>query len=342
MTGKDRSLSYKHVGVDVAAGEETARLVAGLARASASSDVVLGPGHFAGVYRLPGGYVLAAGCDGVGSKLKVALAVGRLDTVGIDLVAMSVNDVLAVGARPLFFLDYLAVSRLDPGQASILVSGMVEGCRQAGCALLGGETAELPDLYAPGELDLAGFAVGLAREEELVTGEAVQPGDVLLGLASSGLHSNGYTLVRAAVSQAGLSYQDPWPPDPARTVAQVLLEPTRIYTAPVRALLEEVPVHGLCHVTGGGIAGNLVRILPPGCRATVRRGSWPVPPVFAWLATLGISQEEMERVFNMGLGYIAVVPAAEADRARRRLRLAGEEAFVVGEVTRGEREVVLA
>jgi phosphoribosylformylglycinamidine cyclo-ligase len=264
--------------------------------------------------------------------------------VGIDLVAMGVNDVLVHGAEPLFFLDYLAVHRVDPAQVEAIVAGVAEGCRRAGCALVGGETAELPDFYAPAEYDLAGFAVGVAERERIVTGREVKPGDRVLGLASSGLHANGYTLARRALMERlGLGPRDAIP-GVGRSLADELLEPTRIYVRPVLALLSSgCLVTAMAHVTGGGLTGNLPRVLPEGCQAVLDPRTWPVPPVFAAIqAAAAVDEAEMRRTFNMGLGFLVVVRAAEAGSAAAALGAAGERVFEVGEIRAGPRGVSYA
>lgn len=336
-------LTYRAAGVDIEAGDEVVRRIGRLAASTLRPEVLGGVGAFAAFCRLPGGYtdpVLVSSTDGVGTKLRVAFETGRHDTVGIDLVAMGVNDVLVHGAAPLFFLDYLAVHRVDPVQIEAVVAGIAEGCRRAGCALVGGETAELGDFYRPGEYDLAGFALGLAERARLLTGEAVRPGDRVLGLASSGLHSNGYSLARKIVRERlGLGVGDRLP-EVGRTVGEELLEPTRIYVPAVLALLAAVPVSAMCHVTGGGVPGNLPRVLPAGCRARIDPAAWAVPPVFAVLQAAGrVSEAEMRRTFNMGLGYLVVLRAGDADRAAALLRAQGERVFVVGEIVAGERGV---
>lgn len=338
-------LTYRAAGVDIDAGEDAVRRIAPLARATARPEVLGGIGGFAAFVSLPPRYrepVLVSSTDGVGTKLKVAFLADRHDTVGIDLVAMGVNDLLVHGAEPLYFLDYIGIARLDPGRVETIVKGVAEGCRQAGCALVGGETAELRDLYAAGEYDLAGFAVGVVERRRIVDGAAVRPGDVVLGLASSGLHANGYSLARRIVfGVMGLTVRDALP-GVGRPVADELLEPTRIYAKAVQALLARVDVHAMAHITGGGLTGNLPRVLPEGCHARISRGAWRVPPVFETLQRAGqVADAEMFRVFNMGIGYVAVVPVAEADAAMSALSEAGETVFSLGEIVRGERGVEL-
>jgi phosphoribosylformylglycinamidine cyclo-ligase len=336
-----KPLTYRDAGVDIEAGDEAVRRIAPLAKATFRPEVLGGIGAFAGFVRVPSGYrepVLVSSTDGVGSKLKVAFLADRHDTVGLDLVAMGVNDLLVHGAEPLYFLDYIGMSRLDPQRVESLVRGVAEGCRLAGCALIGGETAELPDLYAPGEYDLAGFAVGIVERERIVDGAAVKPHDVVLGLASSGLHSNGYSLARRIVFDVMRLGLDATLPGTGRRVGDVLLEPTRIYAAAVKALLAAVPVHAMAHITGGGLTGNVPRVLPEGCRAVVKRSAWREPAVFAALRDAGgVGDAEMLRTFNLGVGYVVIVSAGDAGRAQQALEAAGETVSVIGEIVAGER-----
>ena len=341
-----KPLTYRDAGVDIEAGDEAVRRIAPLADRTFRPEVLGGIGSFAGFVRVPAGYrepVLVSSTDGVGSKLKLAFLTDRHDTVGIDLVAMGVNDLLVHGAEPLYFLDYIGIGRLDPARVEALVSGVAEGCRRAGCALIGGETAELPDIYVAGEYDLAGFAVGIVERERIVDGRAVRPGDVVLGLASSGLHSNGYSLARRIVFDVlGLRADSPLP-GTGRTVGEELLEPTLIYAAAVRALLAQAPVSAMANITGGGLTGNVPRVLPEGCRVVLRRSAWSEPPVFETLRQAGrVSEPEMLRTFNLGVGYVAIVRAADADRARGALDGAGARTSVIGEVVAGERGVEVA
>jgi phosphoribosylformylglycinamidine cyclo-ligase len=336
-------LTYRAAGVDIEAGDEAVRRIAPLARATFRPEVLGGIGGFAGFVQVPAGYrepVLVSSTDGVGTKLKVAFMADRHDTVGIDLVAMGVNDLLVHGAEPLYFLDYIGIARLEPAVVEALVRGVAEGCRQAGCALIGGETAELPGLYALGEYDLAGFAVGIVERAQIIDGAGVKPGDVVLGLASSGLHSNGYSLARQIVFDVLKLGLDATLPGTGRSVAEVLLEPTRIYVRSVLPVREHV--HAMAHVTGGGITGNLPRVLPEGCRALIRRRAWPVPPVFATLREAGhVAEAEMFRTFNMGIGYLLIVPSANVAGVVAALTAAGESVHALGEITPGERGVEL-
>ena len=340
-----KPLTYREAGVDIDAGDDAVRRIMPLARATNRAEVIGGVGGFASLVGLPSKYrepVMVSSTDGVGSKLKVACLAGRHDTVGIDLVAMGVNDILVPGAEPLYFLDYISVGRLDPGQIEAIVSGVADGCRQAGCALVGGEMAEHPDSLPPGEYDLAGFAVGIAERGRLIDGSRIRPGDAVLGLASSGLHSNGFSLVRRIVFDVmKLRVTDPLP-GTGRLVADELLTPTRIYVRSIQTLLETVEVRGMAHVTGGGVTGNIPRVLPHGCRARLVRSSWSPPAVFETLRDAGqVEDAEMFRAFNMGIGYVVIVPAAEAEKAARTLRSAGEKVMRIGEIVAGERGVEL-
>jgi phosphoribosylformylglycinamidine cyclo-ligase len=341
-------LTYAQAGVDVEAGEAAVSMMRAAVEATQGPRVLGGIGGFAGLWRLagpngrPAGQgrdhgmsdpVLAAASDGVGTKLLVAQALDRHDTIGIDLVAMVVDDVVVTGAEPLFVLDYLAVGRVVPERVAAIVGGVAEGCRLVGCALLGGETAEHPDAMAPDAYDLAGFALGMVERERLLGPDRVVTGDVLLGLASSGLHSNGFSLARRVLTRAGIGYEQVLP-ELGGPVGEALLTPTRIYApALVDLLATGVEVHALCHVTGGGLPGNLPRCLPPGLEARVDRGSWEPPPIFRVLADLGpVSDEELARATNLGVGMVAILPAAEADRAAELLAERAVPAWVMGEV----------
>ena len=336
-------LTYREAGVDIDAGDEAVRRIAPLARATRRPEVLGGIGAFAAFVGVPAGYrepVLVSSTDGVGSKLKVAFMADRHSTVGIDLVAMGVNDVLVHGAEPLYFLDYVGVARVDPARVEAIVAGVAEGCRRAGCALVGGETAELPDLYRAGEYDLAGFAVGVVERARIVDGHGVKPGDRVLGLASSGLHSNGYSLARRIVFDVLRLDVSSTFPGTDRTVADELLEPTRIYADAVKMLLEVVPVAAMAHVTGGGLTGNVPRVLPEGCRVAIHRGNWRVPRVFETLREAGrVEDAEMFRTFNMGIGYVVIVDPEAAERAAAALVLAGETVYALGVVVAGPRGV---
>src|SRR5713226_3047922 len=332
-------LTYRAAGVDIQAGDLAVRRIAPLAASTRRPEVLGGLGAFAAFCRVPAGYrepVLVSSTDGVGTKLKIAIMADRHDTVGLDLVAMGVNDLLVHGAEPLFFLDYLAVHRVDPDQIETIVAGIAEGCRQAGCALVGGETAEMGALYAPGDYDLAGFAVGVAEQSLIITGDDVAIGDRVLGLASSGLHSNGYTLAREAIfGRMGLKLNDPIP-GVGRPVVDELLEPTRIYVRPVLGLLREVAVKAMAHITGGGITENLPRVLPGGRRARIDPTAWLVPPIFTAIQrAAAVDDAEMRRTFNMGVGFVLVVAPADVATTTTRLQTAGERVIEIGEIVAG-------
>jgi phosphoribosylformylglycinamidine cyclo-ligase len=330
-------LTYAAAGVDVAAGDRTVAMMRAAVEATHGPRVLGGLGGFAGLWsfdrdrwRDP---VLASAADGVGTKVLVAQALDRHDTIGLDLVAMVVDDLVVVGAEPLFLLDYLAVGQLDPERVAAVVAGVAEGCRLARCALLGGETAEHPDALPPDGYDLAGFAVGVAERERLLGPDRVQPSDVLLGLASTGLHANGFSLARRALVRAGVGYEQVLP-ELGGPVGEALLVPTRIYAPDLVDLLAEgVEVHAMCHVTGGGLPGNLPRSLPPGLTARVDRASWEPPVVFRVVQALGrVADDEMARATNLGVGMVLVLPPAAADRAAAFLAGRGIDAWVMGEV----------
>ncbi len=330
-------LNYKDAGVDIDAGEALVDAIKPLARSTARQGVASGLGGFGAMFDLKAvGYddpILVAGTDGVGTKLKVAIEAGRHDSVGIDLVAMCVNDLVVQGAEPLFFLDYFATAKLDVAAGTDIVSGIAEGCRRAGCALIGGETAEMPGMYAKGDYDLAGFSVGAVERDGILIGEAVCEGDVILGLASSGLHSNGFSLVRRVVEAAGLNYADAAPFQSATTLAEALLEPTRIYVKSCLAAIAAGGVHGLAHITGGGLLENIPRVLPEGLGADLDAAAWDMPGVFHWLAEAGsIAEEEMARTFNCGIGMAVMVEASRADDLIRVFTEHGETVSTIGRV----------
>ena len=346
-------MTYRDAGVDLHAADALEDLIGPLVRRTYGPRVLDSHGAFAGMFRLDFSERLLArnyrdpvlvGCtDGVGSKVLVAIQARRYDTVGIDLVAMSVNDLLCCGAEPLFFLDYVAVHKLQPAIVAQIVSGVVAGCEQAGCALLGGETAEMPDLYRKRHFDLAGFAAGVVERRRMITPSLVQPGDHIVGLPSSGLHSNGYALARKLLlHNARLPLQEP-----VRALGEplvdALLRPTRIYVRPVLDVLrhyrQRLLVTGLAHITGGGLPANLPRMLPPNCDAVLRQGAWPIPPIFGLLERLGVAEEEMYRVFNMGIGFALAVRPVSLRVVVRRLERAGEQPFVIGRVRRGSGRV---
>jgi len=319
-----QGLSYRDAGVDIDEGDALVDAIRPLARRTMRPEVLAGIGGFGALCEIPAKYrqpVLVSGTDGVGTKLKLAFALGRHDTVGIDLVAMSANDVLVQGAEPLFFLDYFACGKLDKAVAAEVVKGIARGCELAGCALIGGETAEMPGMYPEGEYDLAGFCVGVVEKARIIDGRTIAPGDAILGLASSGAHSNGYSLIRKVLERS----------TPGAGVD--LLAPTRIYVKPVLKLLESLPVKGLAHITGGGITGNVPRILQDGLRARISKDAWPRPPLFEWLQREGgVAEDEMHRVFNCGIGMVLVTGAAEAGRAAEVLRASGETVYEIGRI----------
>jgi phosphoribosylformylglycinamidine cyclo-ligase len=328
--------AYRRAGVDLGAAEKIVALIRDVAEGVTRPEVVEGVGGFAGLYRIGEGRLLAAAADGVGTKTEVARLAGRLDTVGIDLVAMCANDVVCTGAEPLFFLDYVAVPRLDPEEVVALVSGVAEGCRRAGCALLGGETAEHPGIMDEGRFDLAGFCVGVVEEERLLGPGRVREGDVLVGLLSSGLHSNGFSLVRRALETSGVGL-DASPPELERPLADELLEPTVIYVGPVLAAAREGLVNAAAHVTGGGILGNLPRILPPGLGAHLDSGGWEIPPIFRFIKSVSDADEQdIWLTLNMGLGMILAVPPEAVQACTSNLRKSGSDAVLVGRVVAGE------
>lgn len=335
-TGSKTGLTYAGAGVDIDAGDALVRAIKPLAQSTARPGADTGLGGFGGAFDLKAaGFtdpVLVSGTDGVGTKLKLAIATGILDTVGIDLVAMCVNDILAQGAEPLFFLDYFATGKLDPARGADIVSGIAEGCRQSGCALIGGETAEMPGMYAGDDFDLAGFVVGAAERGALLPRhDAMAEGDVLIGLASSGPHSNGYSLIRRVADHAGLSFDAPAPFDPSKSLGEALLTPTRIYVKALMPLIRAGQIKGLAHITGGGITENTPRMLPGHLSFEVDYAAFARPDVFAWLQEAGgIAEAEMRRTFNCGVGMIAAVAPGDADAVCEALKAAGESASVIG------------
>jgi phosphoribosylformylglycinamidine cyclo-ligase len=337
------STTYRDAGVDIEAGDELVERIKPAVRRSLRPEVLGGLGGFGALvevplerYRRP---VMVSGTDGVGTKLRLAIETGRHDTIGIDLVAMCANDVVVQGAEPLFFLDYYATGRLNVATAERVIKGIVEGCLQAGCALVGGETAEMPGMYTGDDYDLAGFCVGLVEKDAIIDGTRTAPGDAIIGLASSGPHSNGYSLIRKLLASSGAA------PDTqvdGRSLFDLLLAPTRIYVKSILALIAEVPVHGVAHITGGGPSGNIPRVVPDGLEAVIDSRRWERPSVFNWLQSAGrIETAEMYRTFNCGLGMTVCVPAASADRAVELLRDRGETAAVIGEIRRGHSGVVI-
>ncbi|QFY88887.1 phosphoribosylformylglycinamidine cyclo-ligase [Magnetovirga frankeli] len=334
MHQKPVSISYRDAGVDIDAGNSLVERIKPMVKNTHRPGVLGGLGGFGALFELPleryRQPVLVSGTDGVGTKLKLALELGRHDSIGIDLVAMCVNDILVAGAEPLFFLDYYATGKLDVEVATQVVSGIAEGCLQAGCALTGGETAEMPGLYAAGDYDLAGFAVGIAEKDRLLRPERVQAGDQILGLASSGPHSNGYSLIRKIIEVAGLDLNAPFE---NTSLGQALLAPTRIYVKPLLALLDQLEVHALAHITGGGLPENLPRVLPQGLDAEIDLGSWPRPALFRLLQEQGnVVESEMLRTFNCGIGMLVIVPAEQAQQATALLGQAGEQVYRLGQI----------
>jgi phosphoribosylformylglycinamidine cyclo-ligase len=328
---------YRQAGVDIEAGEEVVRRIRPLAKSTFRPEVLGDIGAFGGLFRLGAERyvdpVLVSGTDGVGTKLKLAFLMDRHDTVGIDLVAMCVNDIIVSGAEPLFFLDYLAVGELVVSKAEAIVQGIAEGCRQAGCSLIGGETAELPSFYQKGEYDLAGFSVGVVEREAILTGKKIQPGDAVIGLASSGLHSNGFSLARRVLLEQAEVSLDSSLDGMDNTLGETLLTPTRIYVKTILPLIKDFSIHGLAHITGGGITRNVPRVLPQGCRADIRKNTWPIPPIFSHIQKFGhVEEDEMYRVFNMGIGFVLVVSADQEQAVIDRANALGEQAMGIGQI----------
>lgn len=340
------SLSYRDAGVDIDAGDALVEAIKPFAKRTMREGVLAGIGGFGALFEVSKKYkepVLVSGTDGVGTKLKLAFHLNRHDTVGIDLVAMSVNDILVQGAEPLFFLDYFACGKLQVDVAAAVVGGIAAGCELAGCALIGGETAEMPGMYPDGEYDLAGFAVGVVEKEQILDGHTIVPGDVVIGIASSGPHSNGYSLIRRIVRDAGAELGASFE---GSTLGRTLMTPTSIYVKPLLGLRKQIEVKGMAHITGGGITGNLPRILADGLTARLQAGSWQRPAIFDWLQDKGrIADDEMHRVFNCGIGMCVVLAAKEAEDALGALKVAGFPAWVIGTIERakpGEAPTVIA
>ena len=327
------SLSYRDAGVDIDAGDALIEAIKPFAKRTMRDGVLAGIGGFGALFEVSKKYrepVLVSGTDGVGTKLKLAFHLNRHDTVGIDLVAMSVNDILVQGAEPLFFLDYFACGRLDVATATDVIKGIAAGCEQAGCALIGGETAEMPSMYPDGEYDLAGFAVGAVEKSRIIDGKKISPGDIVLGLASSGAHSNGYSLVRKILDVAKPDLNADFH---GRPLSDVLIAPTRIYVKPLLALMEKIDIHGLVHITGGGLVENIPRVLQPDLTAVLHRDAWQMPPLFTWLQQHGgVEDTEMHRVFNCGIGMTVIVAKDKADETEAMLRQSGETVFRLGEI----------
>nr|WP_274528713.1 phosphoribosylformylglycinamidine cyclo-ligase [Paenibacillus piscarius] len=338
------SEAYKNAGVDIAAGNEAVERMKKHVKRTYRPEVMTELGGFGALFGLNKDKyeepVLVSGTDGVGTKLKLAFAADRHDTIGIDAVAMCVNDIVVQGAEPLFFLDYLACDKVVPEKIEAIVSGIAEGCHQAGCALIGGETAEMPGMYAAGEYDIAGFTVGVADKAKLITGADIAPGDTVIGLASSGIHSNGFSLVRKLLLEDGGYGLDEVLPELGAPLADILLTPTKIYVKPLLALLEQLPVKGMAHITGGGFIENIPRVLPENVDVEIQYGSWPIQPVFSLMQNKGnVSNRDMFTTFNMGIGLVLVVAEADGERALELLKASGEEAYLIGKVTEGERKV---
>jgi len=341
---KGQSLNYARAGVDIDAANRAVSLMKEIIRRTYRPEVLTDIGGFGGLCALPAGYrepVLVAGTDGVGTKLRVAFMCGKHDSVGIDAVAMCVNDILTSGTEPLFFLDYLAVGRLNPERVATIVGGVARGCELAGCALIGGETAEMPGFYEPDEYDIAGFAVGVVERSRIVDGRKIAPGDAVIGLPSSGLHSNGFSLARKVFFEVMGATVDTFEPSLGRTVGEELLEPTRIYVKTVLALLARFEIRGMAHITGGGLTENIVRVLPRGLGAVLEPGRWPVPQVFRLIQEHGgVAEAEMFRTFNMGIGYVLIVPSATAAALLEALGAEGEKAYLIGWIESGIEGVV--
>ena len=333
-----KSLTYRDAGVDIDAGDALVDRIKPHAKRTMRPGVMAGIGGFGALFEVPRGYrepVLVSGTDGVGTKLKLAFQWQRHDTIGIDLVAMSVNDILTLGAEPLFFLDYYACGKLDVPSAADVVKGIAAGCEMAGCALIGGETAEMPGMYPAGEYDLAGFAVGVVEKKKIINGRSIKPGDVVLGLASNGVHSNGYSLVRRILAQPGVKLTSKIG---GRALKDAILAPTRIYVKPVLQLMKKINVKGLAHITGGGLVDNVPRVLSENLTAELRSDAWPLPPLFRWLQERGnVADSEMHRVFNCGIGMVLVVAEKDAKRAQALLEKAGERVWQIGTVRRRKR-----
>ena len=327
------SLSYRDAGVDIDAGDALVENIKPFARRTMRPEVLGGLGGFGALFEISKKYknpVLVSGTDGVGTKLKLAFMLDRHDTVGIDLVAMSVNDILVQGAEPLFFLDYFACGKLDVATATDVIKGIAAGCEQAGCALIGGETAEMPGMYPAGEYDLAGFAVGAVEKDQIITGKTIVAGDAVLGLASSGAHSNGYSLIRKIIERTGVDLNADFHGRPMR---EVVLAPTRIYVKPLLALMAALPVKGMAHITGGGLLENIPRVLPENMTAVIRKNSWDMPPLFSWMQQEGnVAEKEMHRTFNCGIGMAVIVAREHAGQAMQLLRDAGETVWQIGSV----------
>ena len=327
------SISYRDAGVDIEAGDALVEQIKPFAKRTMRPEVLGGIGGFGSLFEMPKKFknpVLVSGTDGVGTKLKLAFELNKHDTVGIDLVAMSVNDILVQGAEPLFFLDYFACGKLEVGTAAQVIKGIAQGCEQSGCALVGGETADMPGMYPAGEYDLAGFAVGCVDKESLITGKTISSGDVVLGLASSGAHSNGYSLIRKLIAKSGIDMDADFHGKPFK---DVVMAPTRIYVKSLLKLIEAMPVKGMAHITGGGITENVPRVLPEGLTAEIKKGSWDMPALFTWLQAQGnVTESEMHKTFNCGIGMVVIVAKEQASAAMALLKAEGEQVFEIGHI----------
>lgn len=340
-----RGLTYKKSGVDIDEGERFVRLISPIAKKTFRKEVLTDIGLFSAMFKLDlkryNEPVLVSGTDGVGTKLKIAFMMDRHDTVGIDLVAMCVNDILTAGAEPLFFLDYFATSKLDADKASKVIEGIVKGCEEAGCSLIGGETAEMPGFYQEGEYDISGFSVGVVERKRIINGSKIRVGDNIIGIASNGLHSNGYSLVRKLFFDMKKMKLEEYIPELGLTLGEELLRPTRIYVKAFIALRDSFEIKGMAHITGGGISGNLPRILPEGTCANIKTGSWDVPEIFRLIEKTGhISQEEMRKTFNMGIGYIMITSEKESRDLISLLNGIGYKAFIIGKIEKGGKGVI--
>ena len=333
LSDSSTSISYRDAGVDMEAGDALVEQIKPFAKRTMRPEVLAGIGGFGSLFEMPKKFknpVLVSGTDGVGTKLKLAFELNKHDTVGIDLVAMSVNDILVQGAEPLFFLDYFACGKLEVGTAAQVIKGIAEGCEQSGCALVGGETAEMPGMYPAGEYDLAGFAVGCVDKEAIINGTTIATGDVVLGLASSGAHSNGYSLIRKLIAKSGIDFESDFH---GKKFKDVVMAPTRIYVKPLLQLIATLPVKGMAHITGGGITENIPRVLPAGLTAEIKASSWVMPPLFTWLQAQGnVQTSEMYKTFNCGIGMVVIVAKDHASTAQKLLQDAGETVFEIGAI----------
>jgi phosphoribosylformylglycinamidine cyclo-ligase len=332
-SSENNTITYRDAGVDIEAGDALVEQIKPYAKRTMRPEVLGGIGGFGSLFAVPKKFnepILVSGTDGVGTKLKLAFELKKHDTVGIDLVAMSVNDILVQGAEPLFFLDYFACGKLEVGVASQVIKGIAEGCEQSGCALVGGETAEMPGMYPAGEYDLAGFAVGCVDKAKIIDGKSISAGDVVLGLASSGAHSNGYSLIRKLIAKSGIDFESDFH---GRKFKDVVMTPTKIYVKSLLKLIETIPVKGMAHITGGGLTENIPRVLPAGLTAEIQKNNWDIPPLFKWLQAQGnISDDEMHKTFNCGIGMVVIVDKAYALQASQLLTSHGEQVFNLGQI----------